>query len=358
MLEQLLHIDGQILLWIQEYLRFPALTSVMKDITNLGNAGILWILITIVLLLDKKTRNVGYMSALALIGSLIVDNILLKNLVARTRPFDVNTAVQLLVAKPRDYSFPSGHTATAFMTATMLTKEYGHISPWIGIGAYSVATATGLMRMANNKHWLSDVLTGAGIGILADLIFNDKGIHYYDIADNCSVDDAPTFVGLYLGLNAMPGNYSLPGNSSLQFSSGSTAGLEGAYFFNPYIGVGGRLAVSNNAVIYKGHALDETLDMFLVHAGAYFSYPIMSRLLIGSKALVGMSFCNQMKTSEYAIGKNCGAGLGTGVSLTFRARSNLGIRMFADYNLSFNRISPAKSTSHLIVIGGSVNVIF
>ena len=265
-----------------------------------------------------------------------------------------------------DNSFPSGHTATAFMTATMLTKEYGHISPWIGIGAYSVATATGLMRMANNKHWLSDVLTGAGIGILsteagyyiADLIFNDKGIHYYDIADNCSVDDAPTFVGLYLGLNAMPGNYSLPGNSSLQFSSGSTAGLEGAYFFNPYIGVGGRLAVSNNAVIYKGHALDETLDMFLVHAGAYFSYPIMSRLLIGSKALVGMSFCNQMKTSEYAIGKNCGAGLGTGVSLTFRARSNLGIRMFADYNLSFNRISPAKSTSHLIVIGGSTNVIF
>lgn len=264
------------------------------------------------------------------------------------------------------HSFPSGHTATAFMTATMLNKEYGHKSPWIGIGAYSVATATGLMRMANNKHWLSDVLTGAGIGILsteagyyiADLIFNDKGIHYYDIADNCSVDDAPTFVGLYLGLNAMPGNYSLPGNSSLQFSSGSTAGLEGAYFFNPYIGVGGRLAVSNNAVIYKGHALDETLDMFLVHAGAYFSYPIMSRLLIGSKALVGMSFCNQMKTSEYAIGKNCGAGLGTGVSLTFRARSNLGIRMFADYNLSFNRISPAKSTSHLIVIGGSVNVIF
>lgn len=80
--------------------------------------------------------------------------------------------------------------------------------------------------------------------------------------------------------------------------------------------------------------------------------------MIGSKALVGMSFCNQMKTSEYAIGKNCGAGLGTGGSLTFRARSNLGIRMFADYNLSFNRISPAKSTSHLIVIGGSVNVIF
>ena len=66
-----------------------------------------------------------------------------------------------------DHSFPSGHTATAFMTATMLTKEYGHLSPWIGIGSYTIASGTGLMRMANNKHWLSDVMTGAGIGILS-----------------------------------------------------------------------------------------------------------------------------------------------------------------------------------------------
>ena len=65
------------------------------------------------------------------------------------------------------FSFPSGHTATAFMTATMLAKEYGFRSPWVGIGAYTVASATGLMRMANNKHWLSDVLTGAGIGIVS-----------------------------------------------------------------------------------------------------------------------------------------------------------------------------------------------
>ena len=57
------------------------------------------------------------------------------------------------------HSFPSGHTATAFMTATMLNKEYGHKSPWIGVGAYGMATATGLMRMANNKHWLNTYKT-------------------------------------------------------------------------------------------------------------------------------------------------------------------------------------------------------
>lgn len=86
------------------------------------------------------------------------------------------------------HSFPSGHTATAFMTATMLTKEYGHLSPWVGVGAYSLATATGLMRVANNKHWISDVMVGAGIGILstelgywlADLIMKDKGLNVKD----------------------------------------------------------------------------------------------------------------------------------------------------------------------------------
>ena len=63
-------------------------------------------------------------------------------------------------------SFPSGHTATVFMTATMLHKEYGHRSPWYSIGAYTVATVTGVTRQLNNRHWMSDVMVGAGIGIL------------------------------------------------------------------------------------------------------------------------------------------------------------------------------------------------
>ena len=103
----------------------------------------------------------------------------------------------------------SGHTATAFMTASMLVKEYGYKSPWIGIGAYSAATATGLMRMANNKHWLSDVLAGAGIGILstemgyylADLIFKDKGIKRLVRDETYGRLDKPSFFSLYVGMN-------------------------------------------------------------------------------------------------------------------------------------------------------------
>ena len=151
MLEQLLHIDGQILLWIQEYLRFPALTSVMKDITNLGNAGILWILITIVLLLDKKTRNVGYMSALAL----------------RTRPYEVVDGLKLLIEKQSDYSFPSGHTGSSFASAIVLWKE---LPKKYGVMALIVAVLIAYSRLYVGVHYPSDVLAGVVIGTVLALV--------------------------------------------------------------------------------------------------------------------------------------------------------------------------------------------
>jgi membrane-associated phospholipid phosphatase len=64
-----------------------------------------------------------------------------------------------------DYSFPSGHTTVAFFGARMLDKEFRKTHPWLVVGAYSIATATGVLRVANNKHWASDVFVGAGLGI-------------------------------------------------------------------------------------------------------------------------------------------------------------------------------------------------
>jgi len=64
-------------------------------------------------------------------------------------------------------SFPSGHTATAFMGAELLRHEYRNVSPWIGVAGYAVAAGTGFFRLSNNRHWLTDVITGAGIGILS-----------------------------------------------------------------------------------------------------------------------------------------------------------------------------------------------
>jgi membrane-associated phospholipid phosphatase len=70
-------------------------------------------------------------------------------------------------------SMPSGHTAQAFLSAAILDMEYRDTSPWIGVSGYAIATTTGMLRMINNKHWISDVLVGAGIGI-----FSAKVVYY------------------------------------------------------------------------------------------------------------------------------------------------------------------------------------
>jgi hypothetical protein len=108
----------------------------------------------------------------------------------------VSTAtVKRLADRPRpdgsnNYSFPSGHTANAFAAAEFLNQEYRDVSPWIGYAGYTVATATGAFRLYNNKHWLSDVVAGAGFGIastklayliyphLRKLLFGKQSMHY------------------------------------------------------------------------------------------------------------------------------------------------------------------------------------
>ena len=67
-------------------------------------------------------------------------------------------------------SFPSGHTSTAFVSAEFLRREYGKSNPWLAVAGYAVATGTGMLRVYNNKHWVSDVAAGAGIGIASTKI--------------------------------------------------------------------------------------------------------------------------------------------------------------------------------------------
>lgn len=82
------------------------------------------------------------------------------------------------------FSFPSGHTAAAFMAATLLYKEYGFKGYWVGLVAYAAAIVTGFTRILNNRHWLFDVIIGAALGILltdlafrlVQLIFKDRGL--------------------------------------------------------------------------------------------------------------------------------------------------------------------------------------
>ena len=112
-------IEFQILDALQK-IHTPILDKFMAAITSLGNAGIIWIILAAVLLIYPKTRKTGIIVAAALIVDLILCNVILKNLIARTRPYDINTAVQIIIAKPHDYSFPSGHTAASFASVAAL----------------------------------------------------------------------------------------------------------------------------------------------------------------------------------------------------------------------------------------------
>jgi membrane-associated phospholipid phosphatase len=109
-----------------------------------------------------KCKNDFINTGLLIIKSEILMNAIvfpLKALTHITRPDSVNPA--------RDRSFPSGHTANAFLAASIVHKEYKHKSIWYGVGAYTIAVSVAALRMLNNRHWEADVFAGAGIGMLS-----------------------------------------------------------------------------------------------------------------------------------------------------------------------------------------------
>ena len=145
----------------------PLLDKILAFITSLGNAGIIWIVLAVVLLILPKTRKTGIIVAAALLMDLVLCNLILKNLVARVRPYDVNTAIAVLIKKPLDFSFPSGHTAASFaaMTALFLAKMK---KAWIA--ALVLAVLIAFSRLYFYVHYPTDVLGGAVVGILSGII--------------------------------------------------------------------------------------------------------------------------------------------------------------------------------------------
>lgn len=265
------------------------------------------------------------------------------------------------------HSFPSGHTATAFMTATMLSKEYGYLSPWVSVGAYSMATATGLMRMANNKHWLSDVMVGAGVGILstkfgywiADVISKDKRPAYDAVDYDVTGFSSPSFVGMYMGFNVPLSHYDVSETTYFNTSTGTTIGFEGAYFFSPYVGVGGRISASNISLIVNGvEAADNSSVFGSIYAGPYFSYPFTPRWNVMTKLLVGYTDYRHLNIDEYHLPGYGGICTGTGLSIGYRARKRLGADVFLDYNIIPPQSKKPGEYMHTLTLGGKVSLRF
>jgi hypothetical protein len=332
------------------------------------------------------------------------------------------TASELRPDSTTRNSWPSGHTATAFVGATILHKEYGLTrSPWYSIAGYSIATATGVMRVLNNRHWVSDVLSGAGIGILStelaygicDLLFKEKGLLRNDLSSYPDLSKNPSFFNISMGIGLGNKNLTLPeitfeipeflleegedpvvhvtdGPLRLQFRSATAVGAESAWFFCPYVGIGGRLRVKSTPI--KGWNLfaenenqsmktlmsepdilnsiehiDLTIESdhiteFACDAGFYFSLPLTSRFAIGSKLLVGRSIMDDIEVTGSMSGKRLNVSLnddelfiktnedissnwvlinvhasnsmkvGSGISLTYAYKNSFSWRLFCDYD--------------------------
>ena len=359
-------------------------------------------------------------------------------------------------------SWPSGHTATAFVGATLLHKEYGLTrSPWFSVAGYGVAAATGVMRVLNNRHWVSDVMSGASIGImsaelgyaLCDLLFKGKGL----LRNDLKIDsENPSFFSISMGVGVGAKDVSFgvddmididrfspadiaaaraaeseEGKEIIEFRHATVVDGEGAYFFNKYIGVGGRLRVramsaksfdryadletmAGNSwdawdVFYKNNGKPQTaenyekwdnamwgedlengpikdmnaivesdhLTEFSASVGLYLNLPLSKHFSLGTKLLIGRSFMQEMdidgvvngkvKDMDYqmtasstngvlqktmtiedpttkgdydytwdylTLGADNSTTWGTGLSLTYRYKSNFSWKVFVDYDYS------------------------
>lgn len=149
-----------VLNWIQLNCRTGLLDTVMPFVSALCNHGEVWIALTVILLMTRRSRQTGVVLALALILDGLCCNVILKPLIARVRPCDVNTAVKLLVFRPTDWSFPSGHTAASFAAVGALRAEKCRL--WKP--AFGLAVLIAFSRLYLYLHWPSDVLAGAALG--------------------------------------------------------------------------------------------------------------------------------------------------------------------------------------------------
>lgn len=138
------------------------LNALMIFFSAMGNGGIVWIVTSVVLALIPRTRKCGFAMMASMALTFLFGNLLLKNLIARPRPFFVDESVALLIPRPSEYSFPSGHTANSFAAAVVIFSHYRKA----GIGALLVAAVIAFSRMYLFVHYPTDILGGLALGTL------------------------------------------------------------------------------------------------------------------------------------------------------------------------------------------------
>lgn len=273
----------------------------------------------------------------------------------------------------RRNSFPSGHTATAFMTATMLHKEYGWRSPWFSIGGYTAAAVTGISRILNNRHWLSDVIAGGAIGIgsvhlgyfITDCIFKEKGLYdgYVDPEFYYNPSEKHYVAELVFGRRFILGGAGYKAAGTLPVR-GSLAGLSADVPLAPGIGLTAR--ASSSSLTFES---SEVVPLYSAMAGGFYNFHFAKILELQVKAMAGYAWSGRgyldSEMVDMADGTaggevtdrvrvpslGAGVALGAGVGLSLITDNNFKIKAFADLeSMSLDNTQPWLST---LVLGFS-----
>lgn len=154
--------DASVITAIYENVHSAFLTMFFRIVTLLGEGGIFWIAVAVILLFFKKTRRSGICIGASLLIGVIVGNGIIKNVVARPRPYDAIEGIESVVSHLSDYSFPSGHSLCCFEAATALAMNR---TRW-AIPAYVGAVLVAVSRLFLFVHYPTDVICGALLGVL------------------------------------------------------------------------------------------------------------------------------------------------------------------------------------------------
>lgn len=150
------------ILYALQEIHNPILDKIMLFITSLGDDGWIWLATGVICLAFKKHRKMGFQLLISMLCTFILGNLILKNIFARPRPCDIDTAVTLLLSRPHGHSFPSGHSINSMVAAVALFLN----NKKIGIPAVIIATLIGFSRMYLFVHFPTDVLGGFAIAAL------------------------------------------------------------------------------------------------------------------------------------------------------------------------------------------------
>ncbi|UKB84540.1 phosphatase PAP2 family protein [Chryseobacterium sp. MEBOG06] len=265
----------------------------------------------------------------------------------------------------KNNSFPSGHSAMAFTNASFLHKEYGMVNPAYSIAGYGSAALTGLGRNLNNRHWIPDVLAGAGIGILStelgyffiDKIYKNKGDNL-GLLSKIQGNENPSFIALKMGAALGTTDFLKEIGLDNKKQVGFEGGLEGAYFFSKKWGIGGDFSFSSFPVkplkvpLEDGESfgnysiITQSMGFLGAGLGPYFSHEFSDKWLLTLKATAGYSATASGKVfvkSDNVEAPNHELPIArykpkpafrwnTGAALTYKFNPELGLTLYSDYN--------------------------